>query len=203
MGADPGGKRAFGVAVLRDGEPAQTWIASCADEAVDWLVDTGVTSISAVGVDAPLWWSSARAGGRHADRWIRDTHRIAGGTVQSANSLQGAALVQGAMFVDVVRRRCGVGGVTESHPKALLRALDLAGYDEAFARFGVTCANATEHECDAVLSAVAAREGFSGRWSTDLSEKRDRSEQDPQTYWLGPVRYFWPTVVPALKAKGD
>jgi hypothetical protein len=53
-------------------------------------------------------------------------------------------------------------------------------------------ANAIEHERDAFLAAVAAREGFQGRWTNDLARTRAASEQDPSTYWLAPIYYFWP-----------
>jgi hypothetical protein len=49
-----------------------------------------------------------------------------------------------------------------------------------------------EHERDAILSAVAAREGFEGRWSNDLALNRLQSEQDPRSYRLAPIHYFWP-----------
>ena len=44
---------------------------------------------------------------------------------RTPNSLQGAALVQGAMFVVRMRERFPEVGVTETHPKALLVALGL------------------------------------------------------------------------------
>ena len=48
-----------------------------------------------------------------------------------------------------------------------------------------------EHERDAVIAAVCAREGFEGRWRTDLAKKRYACEQNPQAYWLAPMHYFW------------
>ena len=49
-----------------------------------------------------------------------------------------------------------------------------------------------EHERDALIAAISAREGFEDRWEYDLSLDRDDGEQDPVTYWIGPVHYFWP-----------
>jgi hypothetical protein len=49
--------------------------------------------------------STKQSSDREADRWIRKTYRIASGTVQTANSLRGAALVQGAMFVQRLREK--------------------------------------------------------------------------------------------------
>jgi hypothetical protein len=44
------------------------------------------------------------------------------------------------------------------------------------------------------MSAVTAREGFEGRWTIDLSKNRHECEQDPSSYWLAPMHYFWPKV---------
>ena len=54
------------------------------------------------------------------------------------------------------------------------------------------CALDELHERDAVIAAVAAREGFEKRWCNDLSLNRCTTEQDPSHYWLAPVQYFWP-----------
>jgi hypothetical protein len=48
-----------------------------------------------------------------------------------------------------------------------------------------------EHQRDALISAVAAREGDSGRWR-DLSADRDPEELDPKRLWFGQVAYWWP-----------
>jgi len=53
----------------------------------------------------------------------------------------------------------------------------------------------SEHERDAVLAAVAIREGMTGAWSHDLSVKRDDdTELDPKRMWFGEVSYFWPPL---------
>lgn len=186
IGADPGGADAFGLAFLFADGSFKTSCVSCADEAIELIHDRP----AGVGVDAPLWWSSGKSSDRKADRWIRTTYGIASGTVQTTNSLRGAALVQGAMFVQRLRERFPDVPVTEVHPKAV--AIALGGWTSpAVSRLGIRT-DATEHERDALMSAVAAREGFSGHWRRDLSETRLPSEQDPFTYWLAPVHYFWP-----------
>jgi predicted nuclease with RNAse H fold len=193
IGVDPGGKQSFGIAVIHaDGtSDGRCW--SCADEAVAWIKDEPL----GVGIDAPLWWSSGPSSDRKADQWLRRAYgRAAGGdlhpgTVQAANSLQGAALVQAAMFIVRLRERFPSMPVTESHPKALLKAMRL---DERrfFDRFLPSASSSDEHIRDALIGAVSAREGFSGRWKRDLSVERNASEQDPKAYWLAPVHYFWP-----------
>jgi predicted nuclease with RNAse H fold len=144
-----------------------------------------------MGVDAPLWYSSGRSSDRLADQWIRKTYGLPSGQVQAANSLRGAALVQAAMFIERLRERFPGTPATESHPKAVLKALrlDETGFR---CRYAITGYQGTEHERDAIIAAVAAREGFSGRWRRDLSAERHLSEQNPMRYHLAPIHYWWP-----------
>jgi predicted nuclease with RNAse H fold len=124
IGADPGGSDAFGVAIIGEVGEVTTACVSCADQAVAMIS----ARPAGVGVDAPLWWSSGRSAEREADRWIRRTYGIPAGTVQTPNSLRGAALVQGAMFVQRLRENFPGVPVTETHPKAAAIALG-AGTD--------------------------------------------------------------------------
>jgi hypothetical protein len=50
----------------------------------------------------------------------------------------------------------------------------------------------SEHERDAILASVAARNGVTGAWMRDLSLQRDQHELDPKRMWFGEVNYFWP-----------
>ncbi len=191
IGADPGGKGTFGVAILR---PDATFLAACvacAAEAVEFVSENCTSTPSGVGVDAPLWWSAGPSGDRQADQWLRRRYRLSGGQVQTSNSLRGAALVQGALFVSLIRTIYPAIPVTESHPKALLRAVAGNTWSEFCARFNLRCGNLTDHLRDAIVGAVAAREGFEGRWTHDLGVDRGEYEQDPLISWLGPVHY-WP-----------
>jgi predicted nuclease with RNAse H fold len=194
IGVDPGGKKNFGVAVLQSDGSSYTCCVDCAGEAIDAIRQRVTSQPAGVGVDAPLWWSSGISGGRLADQWLRDTYRLSGGQVQAANSLRGAALVQGSMFVQRIREAFPNIPVTETHPKALLAALGMTDGGAFWSRFSVRTGATEEpaHERDAVISAVAAREGSEERWARDLSACRYPSEQDPSRFWLAPVHYFWP-----------
>lgn len=191
IGADPGGIGTFGLAILKSDGSAHTCSVDCVDHAINVVKARVPVRPAGVGVDAPLWWSSGPSGGRVADQWLRDRYRLSGGQVQAVNSLGGACLAQGMMFVQRIHELFPDVGVTESHPKAVLVALglDWAAFSR---RFSVTAQIQTENERDALISAVAAREGFQGRWKRDLSAKRGTSEQDPAQYWLAPVHYYWP-----------
>lgn len=194
IGADPGGKGNFGLAILRSNGVVKTYCVDCTDEAVQIVVQQVTSKPDGVGVDAPLWWSSGRSGDRQSDKWLRTRYGLPGGQVQAANSLRGAALVQGAMFVQRMREHFPGIGVTETHPKAVWKALKMKSGSAFATHFGVEAKlrNDQAHESDAVISAVAAREGFEGRWLNDLGRTRYASEQDPSTYWLAPIHYFWP-----------
>jgi predicted nuclease with RNAse H fold len=191
IGADPGGKGCFGLAILASDGSSRTWSVDCADDARNLIRENVASEPRGIGVDAPLWWSSGPGGGRMADEWLRKTYRLSGGQVQSVNSLRGAALAQGMLFVTRIRELFPQIPVTETHPKAVLKALRLTrkSFGE---RFNVRADWGTEHEGDAVISAVAAREGFSGRWRKNLAMDRLPGEQDPAQFWLAPIHYFWP-----------
>jgi len=193
VGADPGGKGAFGIAVLRADGTVETATTDCADEAVEFVLRNVGAPPAGAGVDAPLWWSSGPASDRKADQWLRDKYGLSGGQVQTANSLRGAALVQAAMFVQRLRECYPNVQVTEAHPKALFKLLAKNRWKTFAECFAIAVAQPdAEDERDAIISAVAAREGFDGRWKNDLSTRRDDCEQDPKCYWLAPVHYFWP-----------
>jgi predicted nuclease with RNAse H fold len=191
IGVDPGGKDAFGLAILNDDGQFSTHCFSCADEAIKHLSERP----TGIGIDAPMWWSSGLSGDRLADEWIRKQYpQIGYGTIQAANSLRGACLVQGALFAERARQLFPAVPITEAHPKAVLRALGYtwSEFCSAFAVKGI--AENDEHRQDALVSAVAAREGFEGRWPIDLGKKRYECEQDPSAYWLAPMDYFWPNT---------
>lgn len=117
VGADPGGKGRFGLAFLDNasGHLACQRVSSV-DEAV--IAIRGKGERLGLGIDAPMWWSSGQSSRRKADKWIRDRYGIHPGTVQSANSLRGAALVGGMMLARRLREAFSEIRITESHPKA-------------------------------------------------------------------------------------
>jgi len=99
------------------------------------------------------------------------------------------------MFVQRIREVFREVPVTESHPKALFKALAKDNWNNFSKKYQLAIANPpNDHERDAIIAAVAAREGFLGRWTHDLASTRLPSEQDPMAYWLSPVHYFWPEV---------
>jgi hypothetical protein len=78
FGADPGGQNSFGTAILHQNGSFETGITSYTDETMQWLLtrveEQKLTPVSA-GIDAPLWWSSGRAGERKVDRILHNLDR--------------------------------------------------------------------------------------------------------------------------------
>lgn len=128
------------------------------------------------------------------DSLLRRRYGLSGGQVQEPNSLRGAAVIQAAMLIVRLREVFSALPVTETHPKALLSGVFSGGFRRFSRTFELGAEPATEHERDAVIGAVAARQAFAstGRWKHDLSLDRYPEEQDPKSYWLGPVSYVWP-----------
>jgi len=126
VGADPGGKRRFGIAVLRDGCEPVLKVVGCAGDGVEFVLDELRGEVpSGVGVDAPLWWPSGPSGDRKADQWIRREYKLGDDKGQIANSLRGTGLIQGVMLAHRIREACTDSQVyvTESHPKSLPQAI--------------------------------------------------------------------------------
>jgi hypothetical protein len=131
---------------------------------------------------------------READLRIRRHYELNARHVQAANSLWGAVLVQGVILAHLLRCRYSNIPLTETHPKALVRGWGRqnveAIYDAIEPDVGFNSAD--EHRRDAFISAIAAREGFLGRWVEDLHLRLPPSERDGCLASLNPVHYFWP-----------
>jgi len=204
LGFDPGGDNAFGMAVLRNDGKSETDIGSCVDHAVEFY--SKHRDVDAVGIDAPLWWATGPGGGRAVDRQLRRTYGL-GGTVQTANSLQGSVVIQGVLLASRFRELDSNIKITEAHPTAL-RIVASEAKPRGFNSFDpaeikVLISNFIDqygperehsHRLDALLAAFSAREGYSGRWVWDLARlEREKAERHPM--WFGDVNYWWPEEV--------
>jgi hypothetical protein len=161
IGFDPGGREAFGWAVLEVDDGGQilslrSGVESNAPDAME-RAQTAVSAVpSGVGIDAPLYWVDR--GDRAVDGHIRRRVLDAGGssgTVSAINSLQGACVAQGIICARLARASWPDTLITEAHPKALLRVWPKAG---EFVIRWVPGSVAT-HERDAALAAYAAWQG--------------------------------------------
>jgi len=190
VGFDPGGKNAFGWAVLfRTGSDLSV-VASgtCTDAPAALLAARAASSIApvAIGTDAPLFW--AQSGDRKADEIVRKMVCDASGksgTVNHVNSLRGACLVQGVMVTRLAGELWPNAVITEAHPKALL-AISLAARDFASRIVRSVC---TEHERDAALAAYAA---FA--LATQIHGWRDLATTEQNPFFPGGKRvaYWFP-----------
>ena len=187
-GADPGGEKRFGMAALEADGSFETQLYSSVQEAFEY-----VQRPAGIGIDCPLWWSSGKGGGRHVDDWLRERYDIPPGTVQTANSLRGAATVQGLLLAMRLRKMWRNIPITESHPGAHSYQMGRPAWSTISRRFKLKGREPdTADGRDALLGAIAAREGQLKRWKTDLSVYRNEDEENPKNLWFGPVCYWWP-----------
>lgn len=188
LGFDPGGMNNFGVACISPNGNALCKTVSSAQEAVEAF---DVTPIG-IGVDAPLWWSIEPGGGRTCDQWIRTTYSIPSGSVQSVNSLRGAAIAQGLLISDMISKGFPDCIISESNPKAVIQALN-TDFDEFLEENLTSHAYKNEHERDALVCALCCKFGVEGIWKKDLSLIRPRSEKVHQPFAFE-ARYYWPAA---------
>ena len=185
--------------MLAEDNSFKTEAVNSLDEAIS-RVEEWVGSIppSAIGIDAPLWWSSAEGGSRFVDDRLREKYRLSS-TVQSPNSLRGAVATIGPLAAKLLRAKYPSTKITETHPKALLKAYQLKTLTDdgikALRRFGdlqeaVSIVFKTDHERDALLGAFAAREGDTSVWKSDLSRLRRYASE--HALWVDDVQYWWP-----------
>jgi predicted nuclease with RNAse H fold len=200
FGADPGGIRkgepCFGVAWLRKNGMFETASTDCAHSALRWMQKHSVTPL-ALGIDCPLWWSSANSGERQVDVLLRRKYRDhgVGQCVQALNSLQGAVLVQGMMLACEARKHWKDVKITETHPHALRKAMHLnkEPWSTIAEKFNLDGPEPeTSDQLDALVSAAVARNGYKHVWTVDLTDlRRGESEMDPQHTFFGKVNYYW------------
>jgi hypothetical protein len=177
LGFDPGGQDGFGVALI-DANGTRTATVSSVAEAMEWTVAAcGSTVPAGGGIDSLLHWCDGPGGWRPADRELRDAYPAAKSSVLSPNGLYGAMSVGGMALAMRLREKWPAIPLTETHPKLLAYALRQERHRDAapseaivwFARHTGLGLSAIDggHELDAVISAWAAREGFSRNW-TDI-----------------------------------
>lgn len=194
VGFDPGGRQAFGWAVLEANDRSLRVIdagtCSSAPAAVAQVsAALPATSPAGVGVDAPLFWVSE--GDRQADNHVRKlvcAPDVGGktGTVNHVNSLRGACLVQGVLVARLAHSKWPNVKVTEAHPKALMLVSTVA---QTFKdSLGGTRAAECEHSRDAAIAAFSAHAFFTRRngW-INLVEK----EKEVPYFPAGSEAAYW------------
>ena len=200
FGVAPGGSRngkaLFGVAWLRKNGSFETSATDCGHSALRWIQKRSVVP-SAIGIDCPLWWSSSKSGQRQVDLVLRKKYRDQdiSQSVQASNNLPGAVLVQAFMLASEARKRWKDIKITETHPRALLKAMDLnkEPWSAIAGKFDLDGPEPeTAEQFDALLSAAIARNGYKHAWTTDLTDlPRGDTEMDPQHSFFGKVNYYW------------
>jgi predicted nuclease with RNAse H fold len=196
VGFDPGGKNAFGWAVLSYTDNQLTFLASgiCSNARDSLRAADGKCPSHpiAVGIDAPLVWSES--GDRQCDQKVRSlvisrtaaTRKRVSSSVSHVNSLRGACLVQGILIAAFSGRKWPSARITEAHPKALRWIFP----DLPLPRSCPEGLKERDHELDAVIAAYTAfhyaqkTEG----WSDLYENETPRFEPCPH-----PVAYWFPS----------
>ena len=224
LGFDPGGQDNFGWSIceITGGTlqpPDLTGLANDAWHAMDQVQKALPDNppVLAAGIDAPLFWS--KTGDRTVDIVLRQALRDAkfpasklGGTVQTANSLRGACVVQGLLLAKYLSETRWGLTITESHPRALSHMLhymeqqdmvkrltaNLADYEQYATRCLCGCEEAekptarpTDHKRDATLAALSAWAAIHQN-SPDWQNLYDESKEPhrimpfdiPISYWM-------------------
>jgi hypothetical protein len=196
LGFDPGGHRAFGVAML-DRDRVLSATVSSVEEATSWAVSTcGGLEPVAAGIDTLLHWSDGASGWRPADKRLRMAYPAAQSSILSPNGLFGSMAIGGMALALRLRRRWPDIRLNETHPKVLAFALrgqrhrdsDIAAVVEWFVLHSQLDLGGyrSGHEFDAVLSAWATQTGLTDGWIDLVSD--DASLLFP----AGKASYLWP-----------
>ena len=188
LGFDPGGAMSFGWCALVTSDSAQsprleTGICSTANDAFLAASASIQDKPSAIGVNAPMYWSTGME--RMADQILRGRVLSLGGksgTISPVNSLNGACLAQGVMVATLCREHWPAVPVIESHPEALLLTCPEAKLFLSERDFN------NGHERNAALAAYTA-------WSyddkTDAWHDLRSFESDTYEPIPGPPPIYW------------
>jgi hypothetical protein len=194
VGFDPGGKDAFGWAVVHATNGQLELIASGNCTGAKQAFQNAAAAIpqnipDGVGIDAPLFW--VYGGDRASDKAVRKMvvakKKGSSGTVSHVNSLQGACLVEGILVARLVQNEWPTAQVTEAHPKALLlvssEAKDWVG--------NLNIPTDPDHAKDAALAAYSAHALVTTKagWR-DLVDREDEVRFFPSG---SPTSYYFPT----------
>lgn len=197
LGFDPGGQT--GVALLTVQGGRRHCKTACVDS-----VDAALSCTSslldgktpeAAGVDTFLFWEPTIGGWRRADRCLRDRYPEVLNSVLASNSTAGAMAVQGMGLAIRLRERWPQIELIETHPKVLYYALAGRKYQwpSDMTKWLLKTMNcepteiANEHCWDAAISAWAALNGHTKRWTRDL-----RALSDAAIEPAGRCAYWWP-----------
>ena len=203
VGFDPGGKNAFGWAVIDQKRTyVRSNVCSTARDALEAVKEIlGEHRPIALAIDAPLYW--VFDGDRKADKFVRKRVVALGGesgTVGHVNSLRGACLVQGILMLKLAYVAWPEARVSEAHPKALERVCkDAKEFVDGIADLKKE-PNKPDHKRDAVLAAYTALALAS---SSDGWADLVREDGEPFFPAGKPVSYWFPqkTNTPIPKAR--
>ena len=203
-GYDPGGNDRHGVACLTvvDDSPMAIEFDTVrnANSAVNWFLDRG--TLIAIGIDTLTMLSTGDSGWRPADRWLRDRYPDVRNSVVNPNYLQGSMALSGLAVSHELRNEFTDIAIIETHPKVLYFELCGRRYNytsdqqlmnrELGIRFALNTNTQTDHEWDAAISAFAAFQTLTQKWTRDLHALPVASGESLVPI-AGDTHFYWPT----------
>ena len=136
-----------------------------------------------------------------ADHRLHARYPAARQSILAVNSLWGSVIVQGVLVAHLLRDRFLLHGVDRGSSKKLFCwPLSHDFWEQKFSCDSVRCDTLTiqmDNRRDALITAVAAREGFRRVWREDLFTKLPTSAQNLSSRWLAPVHYYWLERLPS------
>ena len=206
LGFDPGGAGSFGCALLHSKSMRlETISLTSVDEVCEWVVEVlAGNTPDTVGVDAILHWQTTKSGWRGADEYLRKNYKNVLSSVQPSNSCAGSMAVQGLTLTMRLKERWPDIMVTETHPKVLWNHITNSHYPKwkgnreiefhkLLSSLGIQGSNLdNDHEFDAAISAWAALNAKTKKWSRDLVKLIAKNQKYQNLFPAGNVHYYWP-----------
>ncbi len=203
LGYDPGGNGSHGVAAINGNTSSSTTLET-AQQAIDWFLAQSRTCGEVfIGVDTLTLWSTGPGGWRPADRALAIAYPAATLSIQSPNLQRGSMPINGALVIRLFQQSLPRLMVTETHPKVLYYALTGQLYDYPGEDHGMIdqlrqlvgrgeLAIDSEHAWDALISAYAAKQWFTGQWPCDLHQLPKSNNEELLSVHNGEAHYGWP-----------
>ncbi len=200
FGFDPGGKS--GVALLSKGKNGglvgEVATVHSVEEAFAWVCHRSATNLRAAGIDTLISWSVMPKGWRPMDVYLRKTYPEIAKSVVASNGLYGSMGIQGMAMALLLRKRWPKVTLNETHPKVQYFAEAKCRYQ--FSRSMIEWLQQriswtrfpeilTDHEWDALFSAVITHQALSSQCRTDLIEKTQA--KGSLLFPAGKCHYFW------------
>ena len=155
-----------------------------------------------IGIDTLTMLSTGDSGWRPADRWLRAQYPDVRNSVVNPNYLKGSMALSGLAVSHELRNEFTDIAIIETHPKVLY--FELCGRRYSYeddqlrmnrdlgTRLALTTNTKTDHEWDAAISAFAAFQSPTKRWTYGL-HALPIANGESLVPIAGDTHFYWPT----------